>query len=59
MRADALYDPASQDLAEHFLADEPYTPSTANVHEARVKQLAAAIQSAVEAWLEDHPAGRR
>jgi hypothetical protein len=48
-----LYDSACQDLAEHFLSDEPYT--TAAVHEARVKELSEAVQFAVDEWFEDNP----
>jgi hypothetical protein len=50
-----LYDPACQDLAEHFLSDEPYTSATAEAQEDRVKSLSEAIQMAVDDWLDDNP----
>jgi hypothetical protein len=50
-----LYDSACQDLAEHFLRDEPQSPATAAVHEARVKELSEAIQFAVDDWFDDNP----
>lgn len=49
------FDPDCQDLAEHFLADEPYTQATAGIHESRVVSLAQAIQEAVEAWFDQEP----
>lgn len=43
------YDPCSDDLARHFLQDEP---SDAD----RVHRLAIAIQQAVEDWFAENPA---
>lgn len=42
------YDPASADLADHFLQDEP----NLNTKEGR-RDLACTIQQAVEAWFEE------
>jgi hypothetical protein len=51
-----MYDPECETLAEHFLSDEPQKLGPAFEHyEARVKQLAQAIQDAVESWCEDNP----
>ena len=51
-----MHDPACQDVAEHFLADESYTQETATAHERRVYSLAETIQEAIENWLEANPA---
>jgi hypothetical protein len=45
------YDVECEQLAEHFLEDEP--ERGAAVRAARVKGLAQAIQCAVEEWLAD------
>ena len=47
-----MWDPNSQDLAEHFLDSEQYTSETVSVHEQRVKSLASMIQQAVEDWFQ-------
>jgi hypothetical protein len=53
-----MYDPNCHDLAEHFLDDETaggfHDWDVVQAHRARVKELAQAIQDAIEAWLEDH-----
>ncbi|HMF29538.1 MAG TPA: hypothetical protein VKE42_12235 [Candidatus Cybelea sp.] len=51
-----LVDPECLHLAQHFLADEPYTDENRERQELRVKSLAGWIQTAVEDWFEDHPA---
>lgn len=43
------YDPASYELAEHFLQDEPCRKDKA-LYEKHADSLAKAIQSAVEDW---------
>jgi hypothetical protein len=50
------WDPKGEELAEPFLADEPYPTQTTATDEARVKSLARAIQQAIEDWLDDRPA---
>jgi len=50
-----LFDPACQDLAEHFLQDEKFINATMAVHMARVRSLSQAIQVAVEDWCADCP----
>jgi hypothetical protein len=51
-----LYDPCCDDLARHFLEDdETNTPAMRGIHECRVASLAAAIQAAVEAWMDEEP----
>jgi hypothetical protein len=49
------FDPACQDLAEHFLLDEPNNKDSADIHAQRVRSLSVAIQQAIEDWHEDHP----
>jgi hypothetical protein len=56
-RADK-FDPYCADLAEMFLQHEPYhgEPGVViQIHEQRVRDLAAAIHRAVEDWIDDHP----
>ena len=48
-------DPSCTDLAEFWLSNEPYTSRSIVQHERRVKDLAEAIQSTVESWLESYP----
>jgi hypothetical protein len=48
---DEMWDPASEELAEHFLADEQTSEAE---HESRVESLAIEIQRAVEAWFDGH-----
>lgn len=49
------YDPEAARLAEYFLAeDDPLVPVTPD----RVHGLALAIQTAIEEWFADHPAGQ-
>ena len=50
-----MYDPTCQDLAEHFLQEEPFLSAPADQHRQRVAALSDAIQQAVEAWCESHP----
>ena len=50
-----MFDTRCQELAEHFLADEPYTRPSATLHDDRVRALAEAVQEAVEAWLHANP----
>jgi hypothetical protein len=49
------YDPACEDLAEHFLSEERITPDTETEHVQRVRSLSQALQTAAEDWLEDNP----
>ena len=43
------YDPASYELAEHFLQDEPCRKAKA-LYEKHADNLAKAIQTAIEDW---------
>lgn len=43
-----MHDPNCDDLARHFLQDEPGSHDAK--YEARVESLAEAIQQAVEGW---------
>jgi len=42
------YDPKSEELARHFLSDEPES----ELRESRVKHLAEHIQREIENWLD-------
>lgn len=46
-------DPRVQDLAEIFLADEPFT--TVREHSDRIVALSEEIQQAIEHWLQLYP----
>lgn len=47
-------DPECEALAEHFLGDDPDFMTDMGKYDARVHDLAVAIQRAVEEWLATH-----
>lgn len=54
-RGETTYDPASYDLAEHFLQDEPCRKDP-ELYKRHCDDLAKYIQQAVEDWFATPPA---